>query len=183
MTIAPLSAAAVATKLHDLRASLISELETLSDAQWEWTPDDAHWSAALIAEHIAVVERSIARLFGERFETLEAVNFTDEQRAKRDQVIALGVPDRTRRIEAPEGARPKRRFATRAECMAALLAARDQMTEVVRTRGDTLRGRIVPHPAFGNLDGVQWGLVCALHGARHLAQAAELRTLPGYPAA
>ena len=183
MTIAPLSAAAVATKLHDLRASLISELQTLSDAQWEWTPDDAHWSAALIAEHIAVVERSIARLFGERFETLEAVSFSDEQRTKRDQVIVHGVPNRAMKIEAPESARPKRRFATRAECMAAMLAARDQMTEVVRTRGEALRGRIVPHPAFGNLDGVQWGLVCALHGARHLAQVDELRQTPGFPVA
>jgi hypothetical protein len=183
MSPAPLAAADVADQLHALRADLITELDALSDAQWEWTPDDAHWSPALIAEHIAVVERSMARLFGERFETLEAVNFTDEQRAKRDHVIAMGVPDRTRKIEAPETARPKRRFATRAECMAAMLAARDQMTEVVRERGDALRGRIVPHPAFGNIDGVQWGLVCALHGARHLAQVNELRTLPGFPAA
>ena len=173
----------VLARLAATLVELATTFDALSDAQWAWTPDNVVWSAANIAEHIAAVERGMARLYSERFETLEAVDFTAEQRAKRDALIMRAVPDRSAKIEAPSSVRPKSRFATRAECMAALMAARDAMSEVVRTRGETLRTRAAPHPAFGNLDGMQWGMLCADHGARHLAQLAELRTVPGFPSA
>ena len=183
MSAIPITRDDVLARLAETKVDLATTFGALSDAQWTWAPDDIVWSAANLAEHIGAVEYSMARLFRERFETLEAADFTAEQHAKRDALIRRAVPDRSAKIEAPAGVRPKNRFATRAECMAALMAAHDAMVDVVRTRGETLRTRSAPHPAFGNLDGLQWGLLCAEHGARHLAQLAELRTLPGFPSA
>lgn len=183
MSPSPVTRDDVLARLEATRLELRATLDALSDAQWAWAPSDAVWSAAQIAEHVGAVERGMAKLYSERFDTLEPANHTDEQRARRDALIVQAVPNREVKIEAPAGVRPKSRFATRAECMAALMAARDAMAEVVRTRGETLRTRSAPHPAFGNLDGIQWGLLCAEHGSRHMAQVTELRATPGFPSA
>ncbi|MBI3790901.1 MAG: DinB family protein [Gemmatimonadetes bacterium] len=183
MNATPVTPDQLLQRLEVTEAEVIATLGALSDAQWSWAPDDATWSAAHIVEHIGAVERGMAKIYDERFDTLEPSPFSDEQRAKRDAMLAKAVPNRDIKIEAPAGVRPKNRFATRAEAMAALATARKAFMTVVRTRGDTLRSRLCPHPAFGNIDGIQWGIVIAEHGLRHMAQLAELRTRPGFPAA
>ena len=183
MSAAPLSPADVLARLDVTRAQLVSAFTPLTDAQWAWAPDDITWSAALIAEHLAVIDRGTARLIAEKFETLEPASYTPEQRAKKDAMIPVAVSNRGFTIEAPASVRPKHRFTTRAECMASLLGARDAIADRVRTTGDTLRTRSFTHPVLGNLDGLQWALFSAEHGARHMAQLAELRALAAFPKA
>lgn len=183
MSDAPRSPAEVLARLAETRAQLVATLEPLSDAQWIWTPDEVVWSAALLAEHLAVVDFGTSRLLTERFDTLEEVSYTSEQQAKKDAMIPVAVANRGVKIEAPAFVRPKNRFATRAECMAKLLGARDAIVQAVQTHGDRLRTRSAPHPALGSLDGLQWALFSAEHGARHMAQFVELRSLAGFPTA
>ncbi len=181
MSVAPFSPADVLVRLDAARTQLVAAFSPLSDAQWSWAPDDVIWSAALIAEHLAVIDRGTARLITDKFETLTPASYTAEQRAKKDAMIPVAVANRGVKIEAPASVRPKNRFATREECMASLLGARDAIAVAVRTAGDTLRTRSFNHPVLGDLDGLQWAVFSAEHGARHMAQVAELRTLPGFP--
>ncbi len=183
MSAVPLTPAQVLARLAEARAEVRAAFEPLSDAQWTWAPDDVTWSAAHIAEHLAVVDRGTARLITEKFPSLEPANFTAEQRAKKDAMIPVHVANRGVKIEAPETVRPKGRFGTRAECMETLLGARDAIAGAVETKGDALRERSAPHPVLGTCDGLQWALFSAEHGARHLVQMAELRALPGFPSA
>ncbi len=183
MSDTPTTPAQIVARLESSSVQVADTLNALSDAQWIWAPDETTWSAANISEHLGAVERGIAKLFDEKFDALEASTFSDAQRAKRDATLFAAVPNREFKIEAPLGVRPKNRFATRAECMAAVAAARASFVAVMRARGDAMRTRLYPHPAFGNIDGVQWGIVIAEHGLRHMAQLAELRTRPGFPGA
>ena len=156
---------------------------SLSDPQWTWSPDDKTWAPQQIAEHLVAVDELTGRLLGPGFGGFAEVNFTDEQRAKKDALIPRAVADRNTRIEAPESIRPKGRFATRGEALAALAATRDALATVVRTSTADFRSRGRPHPVLGTLDGIQWVIFAVAHGERHLAQLTELRAHPGFPAA
>jgi hypothetical protein len=172
----------VLARLDAGTARLEAAITGLTDAQWTWRPDERTWSAALNIEHIVSVERGTVKLMGELFDTLEAVNFTPEQQAKRDGIVLGGVPNRALKIDAPAGVVPKGRYPVRADAIAQVRATRAALADAIRARGATLRTRCFAHPAFGKLDLLQWGLTCAEHSDRHLAQVAELATLPGYPA-
>ena len=121
---APLSRADVIARLDATRDRLIDSLETLSDAQWQWSPDQRVWSAALIAEHLAVVNFGTSRLIAERFETMQPVSYTADQQARKDAMIPSIVLNRGTRLDAPENVRPKSRWSSRAEVMSKLLSAR-----------------------------------------------------------
>ena len=180
---APLSPADVIARLDLTRDRLVDGLETLSDAQWSWAPDDRIWSAAHIAEHLAVVNFGTSRLLTDRFEALEAASFTAEQQARKDAMIAPAVANRGFKLEAPANVRPKNRWGSRAETMAKLMAARDAIADAVRNATVDLRSRKAPHPALGTLDGLQWALFSAEHDERHMAQLDELRQHPDFPKA
>ena len=178
----PLTSAQVIARLDATRDRLVAGLETLSDDQWGWSPDPRIWSAAHIAEHLAVVNFGTSRLLTERFETLEPASFTAEQQARKDAMIAPAVANRGIKMEAPANLRPKSRWGTRAEIMSKLLSARDAITNAVRNTTVDLRTRKAPHPALGTLDGLQWALFAAEHDERHMTQLDELRQHPDFPA-
>ena len=178
---APLSRTDVLARLEATRDRLVGSLESLSDEQWGWAPDDRIWSAAHIAEHLAVVNFGTSRLLTERFAALEPASFTAEQQARKDAMIAPAVANRGIKMEAPANLRPKSRWATRAEVMSKLMGARDAIADAVRNTVADLRSRKAPHPALGTLDGMQWALFSAEHDERHMAQLDELRQHPEFP--
>ena len=183
MTAAPFSPDDVLARLAEARAEIIASVEPLSDVQWAWSPDESTWSAAHIVEHCAVVDRGTAKMLTEKFSTLEAVDFTPEQQAKKDASIRVAVANRGVKLDAPPRVVPSGRFASRADAMAALLGARDTIADAVRTSGNALRSRGAPHPFLGKFDGLQWAVFSAEHGARHMSQLAELRAQPEFPKA
>ncbi|CAA9346123.1 MAG: hypothetical protein AVDCRST_MAG11-3233, partial [uncultured Gemmatimonadaceae bacterium] len=75
---------------------------------------------------------------------------------------------------APEHTRPEGRYASSAQAAADFGDARAGVLDFARTTAADLRALIVPHPALGELDGVQWLLFVAYHTDRHAAQLAEL---------
>ena len=82
--------------------------------------------------------------------------------------------DRTSARPAPEHTRPEGRYAASPTQAAADFAdARAGVLDFARTTAADLRALIVPHPALGELDGVQWLLFVAYHTDRHAAQLAE----------
>ncbi|MBI2796578.1 MAG: DinB family protein [Gemmatimonadetes bacterium] len=179
---APLTRTDVLERLDAVRDRLVDALETLSDAQWNWAPDQRAWSAAHIAEHLAVIAYGTSRMLTDRFETLEPASFTPEQQARKDARIPLAVANRGVKLESPEHVRPKSRWSSRAETMAKLLYGHDAVADAVRNATVDLRSRTAPHPYLGAFDGMQWAVFTAAHADRHLAQLDELRALPGFPA-
>ena len=180
---APLSRAEVLERLDASRDRLIDAFETLSDEQWSWAPDDKTWSAANIAEHLAVIAFGTSRLLTDKFDTLEPASYTPEQQARKDAMIPDKVANRGTRLEAPENVRPKARWATRAEIQAKLMFGHDAMANAVRNTAVDLRSRTAPHPFLGAFDGMQWAIFTVAHADRHIAQLDEMRARPGFPTA
>lgn len=180
---APLSPADVLTKLDASRGRLVDAFGTLSDAQWSWAPDDKIWTAAHIAEHLAVIAFGTSKLLTEKFASLEPASYTPEQQAKKDAMIPIAVANRGTKLESPANVRPKGRWGTRAEIMAKLLYGHDAIADAVRSSTVDLRSRTAPHPFLGSFDGLQWAVFTVAHADRHIAQLDEMRALPEFPRA
>jgi hypothetical protein len=76
---------------------------------------------------------------------------------------------------------PTGQFKDAASVRKAFVEARDHNITYVRETKDDLRGHFLAHPAFGELDGLQWMLVLAGHAERHVIQMREVLAAPGFP--
>lgn len=128
------------------------------------------WSAVQVIEHLVVTEESVFRLM----RTLLMRSPEVEPDASRDQAILDRVPDRggsAQRQQAPDRMQPTGRFTTIEEAVAAFREARGKTVEWARLADEgVLRRHRLPHPALGDLDGVQWLLFLAAHTERHVRQ-------------
>ena len=108
---------------------------------------------------------------------------TAEQRAKakpQDEVVLKAIPDRTKKVQAPEPIQPKQRLGSRAQVMAAFTDRRAQTMDYAQKTADDLRSRVGDSP-LGPLDGYQWLLFVAAHNERHLGQIREVKADPKFP--
>ena len=153
----------------------------LSAAQWSFEPGGGSWSIAEIAEHVAITEASILeRICGSLLHSPADPDFMARARQK-DRVLEERIPVRTSKAQAPDAARPLRRWATPAEAQAVFDQGRDRTLRYVLDTQDDLRGHAEAHAALKLLDGYQWLLMIALHTERHVAQIEAVKTASGYP--
>jgi DinB superfamily len=163
------------------RSAAIAELET-SRQRLQWalegvTEEGAqrqttrdHWSIADCAEHITAAEVFMPKLL-----TAATAGEPVQGTAERDDFIRRSIRDRSRREQAPERVRPRRRWTSLAETIRTFDERRAANLEFVRTTQENLRGRFYPHPFVGMIDCYQWLLSLAAHTERHAAQIEELR--------
>jgi hypothetical protein len=169
--------------LHATRKQLLDAIEGLSEEQWRWKPAPDRWSVAEVAEHITAAEQFI---FEEAVQKLLQGPKADPQAIAKtkgkDEIIPQRVPDRSRRVQAPEPIVPVGRFANRAELTAAFRERRDRTIEFIEKTQAELRSYVAPHPALGEIDAYQWVLFLAAHTDRHIRQLIEVKQTPGFPA-
>ncbi|MGE3955956.1 MAG: DinB family protein [Vicinamibacterales bacterium] len=158
-------------------------LQDVSDAQWNWTPAPERWSIAEVARHIVISEDY---LFEQSM--LAMRNPADpEWMAKTGGKTALlerALPDRTRKVQAPEPLNPLGGPAmTRAEVLAAFRQKRAKTREFAMTTQLPLREHLTKglFPIFDPLNAYQFVLYIPLHNLRHNLQLAEVKRSPGYP--
>ncbi len=163
------------------RGNFLKSISGLSEKQWNFKPAPDRWSAAEVAEHIAVSESAIAGMVKERVLKSPAAPENREQVKGKDELILEKVPDRSVKAKAPEFLQPTHRWATREELTKAFEQSRAANIEFVRTTDEDLRDHFGPHPVFGLLDGYQWMLLVAAHSARHTAQIEEVKADPNFP--
>jgi hypothetical protein len=86
--------------------------------------------------------------------------------------------DRSAKATAPEPLLPQGRFAAVAEALEAFQAQRALTVDFVREHGSDLYLRLVKHPFFGELNGVEMAILMAGHASRHAAQMRAVRPEP-----
>jgi hypothetical protein len=170
--------------LDQLRASherLMGLVERLTPAQWSFHPGEGRWSIADCIEHVTAVENRVLGAIGKR---LAAPGEAEKAMppAEKDEVVRRTIPDRTKRIEAPEPVRPRGRWQQVADLLAEYRTTRERTLKFVEETAADLRSRSWPHVALGELDCYQWILVMGHHGDRHAKQVEEIRRHPGFPA-
>jgi hypothetical protein len=87
------------------------------------------------------------------------------------------IPDRTHKMESPEGAKPIGRFATLAESAERFKTTRAGVIQFLEQYKEDLRASEVkhPHPAAGMVSICEMLVAMAMHAKRHAAQIEEIR--------
>ena len=105
--------------LSTTRDQVVAETEKLSDAQWNFKAGPDRWSVGEVVEHLALAESFLA---GARQQAMASAAPTAEQLAGtkgKDELILKAIPDRTKKVQAPEPIQPKQRLGSRDKVMAA----------------------------------------------------------------
>ncbi len=166
--------------LHATRKQLLDTVVPLSEKQWKFKPADGGWSVAEVAEHLAVTEGTV---FSDIERTLRepATPGRKTETAGKDDIIMTGVPDRSRKVQAPEAVTPTGRWSSRDAAVAEFKLRRDKTIEFIEKSPAELRSHMFPHPFLGLLDCYQWTIFLAAHSDRHIRQIKEVIASPGFP--
>ncbi len=167
--------------LEETRQKVLDSMKDLSDAQWKFKPAPERWSAAEVAEHIAVSEETLLGLVTDRVMKSPATPEKKDAAKGKDELVRNSITNRSVKVQAPEMLRPTNRFKTREETIKAFNASRDKTIEYVKTTQDDLRSHFGPHPIFKDLDAYQWLLLLSGHSERHSLQILEVRADPNFP--
>ena len=169
------------SNLHASRKMFLDATANLTPAQWSFKAGPDRWSIAECAEHIAAAEDFIwgvvDRLVAGPASDPELVAKTKGK----DEMLVKMVPDRSQKFQAPEPIQPKKLLSDPTEYVARFKASRDKHIAYVDTTQDSLRDRVMAHPAAGPLDAYQWILLVSAHSERHVLQILEVKADPNFP--
>ena len=97
-----------------------------------------------------------------------------------DQMILVGVPDRSHKAQAPEPLKPTNRYGSPDAALKHFVESRDR-TEDLLSKNDDLRAHAIDSPMGKKLDGYEWILFAAAHSERHTKQINEVKADPNFP--
>jgi uncharacterized damage-inducible protein DinB len=153
------------------RDALGDTLAGVDDAMAAQKPSRESWSILDCVEHMVQSERYLLT-------RLHAAEHTDQpfEKSRREGKIAMLAADRSRRIEAPEQAHPKGRFATLSEAVAAFDKTRTEVEHWVQNCTGDPRRMLTDHPMIvGPVTCAETLIMMAAHPARHAKQIEEIR--------
>jgi uncharacterized damage-inducible protein DinB len=151
-------------RLQQSRTEFLDAIAEVTEEQARSRPALDRWSVLDCAEHVATAERGL--LAGFRKAAPADGTGVSELEAK---ILAQGA-NRSRRVEAPERARPSGRFGSLAEAVTAFQHAREETIRFVESCTTDLRACTVPHPLRGQVTGYECLLLIVMHPIRHAGQ-------------
>lgn len=168
--------------MHATRKQFLDSVAGLSKAQWEYKPAPEVWSAAEVAEHIALSEDTLFELVTKKI--VGGPPADDAKRAAtkgKDEQVMKVITDRSQKVQAPEFLRPSHKWKTMEELVAHFKQSRDRNIAYLQTTQDDLRSRVASHPVMKELDAYQWLIMIAAHSERHTMQLNEVKNSAGFP--
>jgi uncharacterized damage-inducible protein DinB len=154
------------------RAALMSNVARVPEHDRSRRPAPDAWSVSEVLEHLATVERGIAKLLALRGR--ETPGADAPPAVPLDEARIAALRGRERRTEAPERVRPTGTVSC-ADALRALGETRDALRKaVVDATPAALDGCTHTHPVLGTLTLRDWVHFIAHHEARHAAQVAEI---------
>jgi uncharacterized damage-inducible protein DinB len=159
--------------LRESRERFLGSFAGVSDEESRRSPAPDCWSVLDTVEHLTAAETLQVKLIT----TQRAPRTADAP--NREQVFLKVVADRSRKMQSPETARPRGRFASLAEAAAQFKTSRDSAIRFVETNTEDLRATEVthPHPAAGIVSTYEMVIIMARHAERHAKQIEEIRSL------
>lgn len=158
------------------REKLLAVLADLHGEEAGKTTDDEPWSAAFIAEHIAIVSNGMAGICSKLIQKAKDNNAaaSDGSLAISDKFYEYTRMMATRKAEAPERVKPTGgvSISESEERLAAADAIFDGLRDDFQ-RLDLSEPKF-PHPYFGDLTAVEWFALSGLHERRHTDQIKRL---------
>ena len=154
--------------LEDGRKDFHEAAAGISAEQSSLRPNSGGWSVLECVEHVVTVEE---RYLSWLSEGKPAETARDTEKETRLFTI---IRSRLRRVETPAALRPRGRFGTFPEALAAFESVRQGSLGLVAERGATLYSIGARHPYFGELNGVEWIQLIDGHARRHADQIREI---------
>lgn len=149
--------------------ALAEVLAGVSEDTAKRSPGAGRWSILECMEHIALAEEyMLAQACNAKRSETPVVNI-----AREEAILERGV-NRKRRIEAPDSARPRNRFATLKQAHEHFLATRSKALQFVEDCLDDPRSMIAHHPILGTVNNYEMLLMMAVHPHRHAEQIREI---------
>ncbi len=166
--------------LHATRKQFLDVVTPLSAAQWSHKPAGDGWSIAEVAEHLAVTEIGTLATIEKNLRE-PATPENKAETSGKDDIIMTRVPDRSRKVQAPEAVTPTGRWPSRDALVTEFKTRRDATIAFIEKTPADLRGHMFAHPFLNLLDCYQWVLFLAAHSDRHIQQMQEVMASPDFP--
>jgi uncharacterized damage-inducible protein DinB len=154
------------------RETLVHAIRGVTDESAQRRPDAERWSILECMEHIAIAEEHLLGLATSASETE-----TPMVNKGREALIRKRGADRSRRIEAPDVAKPNGRFRTLYEATQHFLASRRRTLDFVENCNKDLRPMTTAHPIAGQVNCYEMLLIMSAHPFRHAEQIREIRSI------
>jgi hypothetical protein len=171
----------IVSYLTETQKEFLTAIDGLTEEQWRFKAAPERWSIAETAEHIAVAEGMIWKLVNEKLMKSPPTPEKRAEAAGKDEKILQGVPERTRKAQAPEMLQPTGKWPTQAALAKDFEALRNQEIAFLRETKEDLRSRFEEHPFLKTMDAYQWLLFNGAHSKRHTAQILEVKADPKFP--
>jgi len=161
--------------LESGRQALIEAVSGVTEDVALRRPGPGKWSVLECVEHLAVAEAYLlAQVEGATRSEAPVVN------AAREKAIVQRGLDRTKRVEAPDAAKPTGRFSTLKDARDHFDATRARTLKFVENCGEDLRARLAHHPLIGTVNCYENLLIMAVHPHRHTKQIQEILETVGH---
>jgi DinB superfamily len=166
--------------LESTKKDIVDATKGLSEAQWNFKPGPDRWSIAQVMEHLAAAEDLLRGMDQEQVMKSPAVPLRAAAEIKKaDEGVLALVPDRSRKVQAPDPLKPTNRFGSPAEAESHFLESRATTEQFLKTT-PALRAHVGDSP-LGKLDGYEFVLFIAAHSERHTKQMLEVKADPNFP--
>lgn len=155
-------------KLKETRDELLGILNGLSGDQLNQKKDSDSWSISQICQHLSKTEE------------LYVVAIKRGLKSKEDSIIENKplefLLDRSRKLEAPDIAKPTDEIIEYQEIVEKLHHSREKLTELLHSLEDpsVLSRRHFTHPVFKEMLLIEWVKSLYLHEQRHIKQINEI---------
>lgn len=164
--------------LQKSEREFLQAIEDLNDQQWSFKPAPERWSIGEVVEHIVLAD---ALLFETAIKSLQGDPDPNwSATLGKTDTVRRALPNRTRRVDAPEVLKPGRRM-TRPALVSRFKEQRSRALAYARTTDQPLKAHTEANPFFGTLNAHQWLLYIPLHHLRHNQQIAEVKASERYP--
>lgn len=165
--------------LQSTEQGVIEATKGLSTAQWNFKPAPDRWSVAEVTEHIAAAEDYLFAMITTQLMSAPARPAGEEVKSI-DDMVMMGVPDRSHKAQAPEPLKPTNRYGSPEASLKHFEESRAK-TEDFLKKTDDLRAHASDSPLGKKLDGYEWILFVAGHSERHTKQINEVKADPSFP--
>jgi len=174
-TVPPTDKEILIARLQEGRNRYLCAFHGVLDSSSTWRRTPGTWSILECAEHVAVAEEQMLRVW-------EKLAESGSSGPAKDSGNPAPGHDRTRKNKAPERSEPKGRCDSLFEALERFRSARDRTLQFAESISvEELRAKVVPHPLAGTLDGYQLLTLMAVHPERHALQVEEIKTDPEFP--
>jgi len=161
--------------IHSLQSGLdaiVLSIQGITEESAMRKPGGEKWSILECMEHIAIAE---VHMFGQI--ALASKADAPVINKGREALIRKRGADRSRKIEAPDVAKPNGRFQTLEDATRHFCDARRRTLDFVENCNTDLRAMLTTHPVAGQVNCHEMLLIMSAHPFRHAEQIAEIRNV------